>query len=110
LLEALTKYAEFTGRSRRQEYWLFLLFSILLNLAANIIDGVISAGIVSALVGLALIVPSIAVLVRRLHDTDRTGWWALLILLPVLGTLILLVFCLFKGTDGANRFGQDPLG
>lgn len=109
MLEALTKYAEFNGRSRRQEYWLFFLFSILVNLAVNIIDAAFSTGIVSALVGLALIVPYIAVLVRRLHDTDRTGWWALLILLPVLGTLILLVFCLLKGTDGANRFGQDPL-
>jgi len=56
-----------------------------------------------------LLIPSVAVLIRRLHDLDRTGWWALFMFLPILGTLLLLVFCVMKGTEGPNRFGPDPL-
>lgn len=110
MLEALTKYAEFSGRSRRREYWLFFLFTIIANMVAGVLDVATGTGAISAIVAIVLIVPSIAVLVRRLHDTNRSGWWALLILLPILGGLILLIFCIFKGTQGSNRFGPDPLG
>jgi len=109
MFEALSKYAVFEGRARRQEYWLFALLYFILAIIAGFADGVSGSGLISGLLALALLIPSIAVLVRRLHDTDRSGWWALLMLIPILGTLILLVFCVLKGTDGSNRFGDDPL-
>lgn len=109
MFEALTKYAVFQGRARRQEYWLFYLLYLILGIIAAVIEGASGAGLISGLLALVMLLPSISVLVRRLHDTDRSGWWALLMLLPILGGLVLLIFCVLKGTDGPNRFGEDPL-
>ena len=112
----LKRYAEFTGRSRRKEYWMFVLLSIGIYLIASILDriagmnGMIAGryGPITALVALGLLVPSLAVSVRRLHDSDRSGWWLLLGLVPIFGEIIVLVFMVLKGTRGANRFGADP--
>lgn len=109
MFEALSKYAEFSGRARRQEYWLFVLLYVILSIVAGVIDAVLGTEAVTLILGLALLIPSVAVLIRRLHDLDRTGWWALFMFLPILGTLLLLVFCVMKGTEGPNRFGPDPL-
>lgn len=109
MFEALSKYAEFSGRARRQEYWLFVLLYVILSLIAGVIDAVLGTEAVTLILGLALLIPSVAVLIRRLHDLDRSGWWALFMFLPILGTLLLLVFCVMKGTEGPNRFGPDPL-
>ena len=116
MFEALKRYAEFSGRSRRQEYWLFVLLSVILNLIATVLDVTVFSsmlieaemGIVSAVVVLALLVPSLSVQVRRLHDTNRSGWWILLVFLPIVGGLVLLVFNCLDGTPGENRFGSDP--
>ena len=111
----LKKYAEFTGRARRKEYWMFYLLAIVLYVVAGILDGILGmsgmiAGVygpLMAIVALSLIVPSIAVGIRRLHDTNRSGWWLLLILTGV-GAIVLLVFFVMEGTRGDNQYGPDP--
>lgn len=114
-LEALRKYAVFEGRARRMEYWMFVLINCLIIVVLSVVDTVVglfslgdSVGALTGLYWLVVLVPSVAVTVRRLHDTDRSGWWALLALLPVLGTIVLFVFCVLDGTPGANRFGENP--
>lgn len=115
--EAITKkYATFSGRARRKEYWLFFLFAMVVNIILRIVDGAIGTldyqlglGLLSGIFSLAILIPSIAVAVRRLHDTDRKGWWFLLIFVPIVGAIALIIFFCMKGTDGENRFGSDPL-
>lgn len=118
----LKRYVDFSGRSRRKEYWLFNLGVVLIYSALLTVSFVSSApdgepGAVSALVALlfiviwlALIIPSLAVLVRRLHDQERSGWLVLLAFVPVIGGLVLLIFTLLPGTAGENRYGADPRG
>jgi len=104
-----TKYATFNGRACRAEFWWFCLFGFLANCAAAIIDSQGSAGIAEALVGLALILPNLSVAVRRLHDIDRSGWWLLIALVPLVGWIVLLIWDVSRGTTGANRFGGETL-
>jgi len=113
----LKKYAEFTGRSRRKEYWLFVLLTLGIYIVAGIVDSIMGlAGMVGGLYGpvmlivaLGLLIPSIAVAMRRLHDTDRSGWWLLIAFIPFIGSIVLLIFFVLEGTRGPNRFGPDPL-
>ncbi len=114
-LAALKKYAVFAGRARRKEFWLFVLFNTLIAVGLAVIDMLtgtfdedVGLGLLSGLYAVAMILPSIAVTVRRLHDTDRSGWWYLLVFLPVIGGLVILVFMLLDGTPGSNRFGPNP--
>jgi uncharacterized membrane protein YhaH (DUF805 family) len=103
-----SKYATFTGRAARPEYWYWVLFCVLAAIVFMIIQTVISrfgGQMLSWLFDLATIVPSIAVAARRLHDTDRTGWWQLLGFIPIIGWIVLLVWLCQPGTPGANRFG-----
>ena len=111
MLQPLRKYADFTGRARRSEFWLFWLFTIVVGGIAGALDYMLFPGEVEPLqliVGLGLMIPSLAVAFRRLHDTDRTAWWLLLWLIPILGWIALLVFYLTPGTGGPNRYGPDP--
>jgi uncharacterized membrane protein YhaH (DUF805 family) len=105
-------YVTFSGRALRSEYWFWTLFVCLVSAAAEIIDVAIfsnlETGLVSPLASLALLLPGIAVSVRRLHDLERTGWW-LLIAFTIIGLILLLVWDCMKGTTGPNRFGPDPL-
>lgn len=112
---ALKKYAVFGGRSRRREYWYFVLFSSIITVALVIVDSAIGTfdstvglGLLSGLFSLAILIPSIAVSVRRLHDIDRTGWWFLISFIPLIGTIVLLVFAVLDSTSGGNRFGPNP--
>ena len=112
-LQALKKYAVFSGRSRRREYWFFVLFSIIISIVLGVIDAMIGTqtggiGILSAIYALAILIPSIAVSVRRLHDINKTGWWILIGFIPIIGTIILLIFALLAGTPGNNDYGADP--
>ena len=116
-LQALKKYAVFSGRSRRMEYWYFVLFNIIVSIVLGVIDGLLGtsgssagAGLLSGIYGLAVLIPSLAVTVRRLHDTDRTGWWILIALVPLIGVIVLLVFALLEGTPGDNQYGPNPKG
>ncbi len=114
-VQALKKYADFSGRARRKEYWFFVLFNIIVSILLAIVDVMLGLhaattgiGILSGLYSLAVIIPSIAVSVRRLHDINRTGWWVLIAFVPFIGALVLLVMALIAGTRGANDYGPDP--
>ncbi len=116
-LEALRKYATFEGRARRKEYWFFILFNVLAVVVLGIIDVVLGTssketglGLLSGLYLLAVLLPALAVTVRRLHDTDRSGWWILIEFIPLIGGLVLLIFTLLDSTPGSNRFGPSPKG
>lgn len=98
----LNKYATFSGRARRKEYWMSFLAYTIINIVLNIIEGVLfHTNFCSSIFILALFIPSLSVAVRRMHDIDRSGWW---ILVPI----ILIIFACTEGTRGANRFGKDP--
>ena len=116
-LEVLKKYAVFNGRARRKEYWFFFLFSIIITIVLSIID--VAAGSLDAKTGLglftgiytlAILIPSLAVSVRRLHDTDRSGWWLLISLIPIIGGLVILVFVVLDSDPAENRYGANPKG
>lgn len=118
MIAPLKKYADFQGRARRAEYWMFVVFQILVYIAVAIVSMIVSGGdtnsaAASALMGLVtlgLLLPSIAVTVRRLHDTNRSGWWILISLLPLIGGIWLFVLTVLDGTPTSNRFGPDPKG
>lgn len=109
-MTVLRKYAEFNGRARRSEYWMFHLLNTVIMGALVLVGLATDIGMAPyALYALATLVPGIAVGVRRLHDTDKSGWWLLLAIIPF-GALVLLVFFATDGTSGQNRFGSDPKG
>ncbi|HEU4877585.1 MAG TPA: DUF805 domain-containing protein [Sphingomicrobium sp.] len=113
-MRPLKKYADFSGRAPRAEYWWFYLLTVVAYIVAMILDSIIGAGgaggfgLLSIVVMLGLLLPSLAAGVRRLHDTDRSGWWLLIALVPLVGAIVLLVFWVLEGTRGDNRFGPDP--
>lgn len=114
-LKVLKNYVGFSGRARRKEYWMFTLFSLIASVLLTVLDvmfGTLDAasgwGLLGFLYFLAVLLPGLAVSVRRLHDIDKSGWWLLLILIPIIGALVLLVFAIMEGTRGDNRFGPDP--
>ncbi|MFF4983859.1 DUF805 domain-containing protein [Streptomyces sp. NPDC001046] len=107
-LTALRKYATFSGRARRREFWMFVLFNSLAATVAVILDAVLGWGPWLTLVYVLFsLIPSLAVGVRRLHDTARSGWWLLIGLVPLAG-IALLVFAVIEGTSGRNGYGPDP--
>ena len=116
-LAVLRKYAEFSGRARRREYWLFVLFNIIIAFALGVVDAMlglldmeVGIGLLSGLYLLAVLLPSIAVGVRRLHDTGRSGWWFFLNVIPIIGPLVFLVFMVLDSEAGTNQYGPNPKG
>lgn len=112
---ALRKYAVFHGRARRKEFWYFFLFFVIFVWLAMFLDVVLGTfsmeletGLLSGCFSVAMAVPYVAVSVRRLHDTDRSGWWFLIQLIPIVGTIWYLVLLVLDGQPGENRFGSDP--
>ncbi len=111
---ALKKYADFSGRARRKEYWMFILFYSLFAIAAGIIDAIImaSAGIyftpLLTLFSLAMIIPSLAISVRRMHDISKSGAMILIPFVPIIGTIWYLILTVTEGTVGDNQYGPDP--
>jgi uncharacterized membrane protein YhaH (DUF805 family) len=101
-------YVQFGGRAARSEYWYWTLFSFLASIAANILDGILGIGLIGGVVGLALLLPGLAMGARRLHDIDRTFWWVLLTF-TIIGVFVLVYWACLRGTPGPNRFGPDPL-
>ena len=102
----LNNYATFTGRAPRPEYWYFVLAYILAVIVASILDGfIIGYPVLQSILSLGLLVPSLAVACRRLHDTDRSGWWQLIVIVPLIGPILLIVWLASVGTAGSNRFG-----
>ncbi len=140
MLMPLRRYAEFSGRSRRKEYWMYVLLLIIAGLVIGIIEGAVGLnamfgpyGPLSLLLAVATFVPSLAVSIRRLHDTNRSGWWMLIALVPYIllaavyasgslmlagilslvalaGAIVLLVFMVLEGNKGPNQYGPDPKG
>ena len=105
----LNKYGTFVGRARRSEYWFFVVFGYLAGQATLPLSFVVGHyGGLLTLVTIGLLMPGIAVGMRRLHDTDRSGWWILLNLVPIAGQIVLTIWMFERGTAGANRFGEDP--
>ncbi|MDQ1752171.1 MAG: hypothetical protein QOE71_3227 [Pseudonocardiales bacterium] len=102
------QYATFSGRARRSEYWFWTLFIILTYIAAAIIDAVTKTPIIGLIIILALIIPSLAVTVRRLHDTGHSGWLVLISLIPFIGSIVLLVFMCSNSQPGPNSYGPSP--
>ena len=114
-ISALKRYFDFSGRARRKEYWFFTLFNILISVGLALVDMAIGTfdevsgyGILSSIYLLAVLIPSIAVAVRRLHDTDRTGWWLLIGLIPLIGAIVLLVFMVLESKPD-NQYGPNPI-
>jgi uncharacterized membrane protein YhaH (DUF805 family) len=121
-----SNYVTFSGRARRSEFWFWTLFAIIISVVAMLVDGMIfpdlmtaqvtdagasfqsQGGPISLVVSLGLILPGLAMAVRRLHDTDRSGWWLLIGLIPLIGLIVLIVWYVTEGTKGPNRFGADP--
>jgi len=123
MLMPLRRYAEFSGRSRRKEYWMFALLNVLIALFVGLVTLVMAVSVSSEsammvvvtpvlilwfLLSLVFIIPGLAVTIRRLHDIDKSGWTILLALIPLVGPIVLLVFYCTEGTPGPNRFGPDP--
>jgi uncharacterized membrane protein YhaH (DUF805 family) len=104
----LSKYATFSGRARRSEYWWFYLAFLLVYLGAAIVDAVLGVTVLALVVGMAALVPSLAVSVRRLHDSGKSGWWVLMALVPLAGPIVLLVFTCQDSQPGANQWGPSP--
>jgi len=107
-LGVLKKYADFTGRARRTELWMFVVISFVISVVLAVVDRMIGSMVLGALYGLAVLIPSLAVGARRLHDTGRSGWWLLIGLVPIVGLIVLIVFYLIEGTKGPNAYGPDP--
>jgi uncharacterized membrane protein YhaH (DUF805 family) len=114
-LKVLKNYANFSGRARRKEYWFFVLFNVIFAFAAMLLDNLLGLAIEDVgygpfyiLYSLAMLIPGIAVSVRRLHDIGKSGWYILLALIPCVGGIILLVFDLTPGDTYENEYGPDP--
>ena len=116
---ALKKYAVFNGRSRRREYWMFFLFCVIVYFFAMILDNAFGiafnvaeestgVGPIYLAASLALFIPSLAVSVRRLHDIDKSGWFYLVLIIPLIGAIWFLVMMITEGTKGTNQYGPDP--
>jgi uncharacterized membrane protein YhaH (DUF805 family) len=105
-----SNYVNFQGRARRSEYWFWFLFTVLLGIVANLIDGMLGMYLLAGLATLATILPSIAVGVRRLHDTGRSGFWLFIALVPLVGAIVLIIFFIGDSAPGANKYGPNPKG
>jgi len=115
-LAVLQKYATFEGRARRKEYWMYALFTTLISIVLMIVDSVagltkLAGGQISplnTLYGLAVLIPGLAVMVRRLHDTNHSGFWILILFVPFVGVIILLLWLIKEGDSRSNEFGRNP--
>ena len=114
-LEALKKYAVFSGRARRKEYWSFILFNMIAAIFLSIIDVFsgtwnpqVSLGLISGLYILFALMPGLAVTSRRLHDTNRSAWWIVFSLIPIIGPIIVFIFLVQNGQKSDNRYGSNP--
>lgn len=108
----LNKYAEFSGRAQRAEYWYFVLFNFLIGLGLTVVGSIIfTKGVgqgLNTLYSLAVLIPSLAVGVRRLHDIGKSGWWLFLMLIPLVGPIWLLVLMVTDSNPGDNKYGPNP--
>jgi uncharacterized membrane protein YhaH (DUF805 family) len=104
-----SKYVTFGGRAGRPEYWYWVLFTVIAAIVLAIIDRAMPFAVLQTAFEVATFLPSLAVFVRRLHDTDHSGWWWLIVLIPLIGLILLIVWLCRRGTNGPNRFGLAPV-
>jgi len=114
-IKVLKQYVDFNGRARRKEYWMFALFNVIFTIAAVILEIVLGIaphdqpfGLISTLYGLAVLIPGWAVVVRRLHDVGKSGWWILIAIIPIVGAIILFVWFCTDSQAGENKWGDNP--
>ncbi len=107
-LKAFRQYVDFAGRARRKEYWMFGLINVIVFMVVALLDYALTGGLLFWLYYLAVLLPSLAVGVRRLHDTGRSGWWLLISLIPLVGVIVLIVFMVTEGERQPNAYGPDP--
>jgi uncharacterized membrane protein YhaH (DUF805 family) len=106
--DAWKKYAVFTGRSTRKEYWMFVLINLIASIIVSIVGASLRIKHLDQIYGLAVLLPGIGIGIRRLHDIGRSGWWMLIGLIPIVGTIILIVFQVKEGQPGENKYGTNP--
>jgi len=108
-IEVLKKYAVLSGRARRKEYWMFFLFNVIIGLVLGFIEALAGGpGVIAGIYSLAVLIPGVAVFVRRLHDTGRSGWWFFIAFVPLVGGIILLVYMVQDSQQGDNQYGPNP--
>jgi len=114
-IKALKKYAEFEGRTPRKDFWMFVLFHVLITIGLMILDNLLGLadaqsgyGVLTGLYGLAVFIPGLAISMRRLHDIGKSGWWLLLNFIPLIGPLVLIVFYVLDSEKGTNQYGPNP--
>ncbi len=113
-IDVLKKYATFSGRAQRAEYWYFFLFNIIISVVLIGIDTVLGTGadmgmgLLSGIYSLAVLLPGLAVAVRRLHDIGRSGWWLLIGLIPLIGFIVLIIWFVKDSDPGENQYGSNP--
>ena len=114
-LKVLKQYADFRGRARRKEYWMFVLFNTIFAIVAMILDNILGIAIegvgygpLYGLYALAVLIPGLAVSARRLHDVGKSGWMILIALIPLIGAIWLLVLMVTDSNPGENQYGQNP--
>ncbi|WP_458414837.1 DUF805 domain-containing protein [Schinkia sp. CFF1] len=108
-LKVIKNYVGFQGRARRKEYWMFTLFNFIFAVVIGIVEGIFDLPeFLSAIYTLAVFLPSLAVGIRRLHDTGRSGWWLLISLIPLIGAIVLIVFMCEDSKEGDNQYGPNP--
>ncbi len=108
-IKVLKQYADFNGRARRKEYWMFILFYIIFSMVATAIDAALGTwGTIAGIFGLAMLIPSLAVGVRRLHDIGKSGWMLLVVLIPLIGAIWLIILLVTDSTPGSNEYGANP--
>lgn len=112
-MKSLRQYVDFEGRARRTEYWCFVLVNILITTLITLMELFFlqGAGMFSGLYSLFILLPTWALEVRRLHDVGKSGWWLLLVFIPIInliGVIWLLILCLTPGEEGTNQYGRDP--
>ncbi|MDG2272356.1 MAG: DUF805 domain-containing protein [Halioglobus sp.] len=114
-LQVLNKYTQFDGRSRRKEYWMFILINMVISFILTFVDRLtgtlnpdVGLGLLSGIYTLAVLIPSIAVACRRLHDTGKSGWWLLILIVPLIGWLVLVIFFVQDSQTEENQYGVCP--
>ena len=109
-LTVLKKYATFSGRARRQEFWMFALINFIIMVILSALDMALGIGLLSGIYALGVLIPSLAVGARRLHDIGKSGWWQLVGLIPLIGLIVLIIFFVMDSNPGDNPYGPNPKG
>ena len=109
ILSGFRNYVRFSGRASRSELWFWMLFYVLVLIAGSVADSLVGLSLIGGIASLVLFLPTISAQVRRLHDRDRSGWWWFIFFVPLVGSIVMFIWFVLKGTRGDNRFGPDPL-